>query len=164
MDFNKLDKNIKEELHKEFTSYSNILGGTNFFLKVIEEIRAEKPNPLLNKTGVFHTSKAKLTLSKSMFKDTHTTLFDAIRREERNGDMLNGIEPKEYKATMNMMRTLKSAKVTVESKENNESFTFDILDTKKEKKTKVTFTFKAFFFYHLDEAKKALSYKANNDS
>lgn len=159
MDFNKLEKNIKEELHQEFTNYANILGGKNFFLKMIEDIRAEKPNPLLNKTGTFHTSKAKLTLSKSMFKDTYTTLFDSIRREERNGDMLDGIEPKEYKATMNMMRTLKNTKITVTSKESDESFSFDILDTQEEKKTKVTFTFKAIFFYHLDEAKKALSYE-----
>ncbi len=160
MDFNKLDKNIKEELHKEFSQYADILGGKNFFLKMIEEIRAEKPNPILNKSGTFHTSKAKLTLSKSMFKDTFTTLFDAIRREEKKGDMLDGINPKEYKNTMNMMRTLKSVNITVQSKdENEESFSFDILDTREEKKTKVTFTFKAIFFYHLDEAKKALNYK-----
>lgn len=164
MDFNKLDKNIKEELHKEFSSYSDILGGTNFFLKVIEEIRAEKPNPLLNKTGTFHTSKAKITLSKSIYKETFSLLFDAIRREEKNADMLDGVSTKEYKPTMNMMRTLKSVFVTVESKESGESFSFPILDLSEEKKTKVTFTFKAFFFYHLSEAKKALLYKASSDS
>ena len=53
-------------------------------------------------------------------------------------------------------------KINVESKEEgNKSFEFSILDTSEEKKTKVTFIFKAIFFYHLDEAKKALSYKAN---
>lgn len=160
MDFNKLDKNIKEELHKEFTSYAQLLGGKNAFLKMIEEIREQKPSPLLNKTGTFHTSKAKIELSKSMFKDTFSTLFDSIRREERKGDMLEGVEPKEYKATMNMMRTLKSTSVTITSKEEEEkSFSFSILDTSEQKKTKVTFTFKALFFYHLDEAKKALSYE-----
>lgn len=162
MDFNKLDKNLKEELHKEFASYANILGGTNFFLKMIEEIREQKPNPLLNKSGMFHTTKAKVTLSKSMFKDTFSTLFDAIRREERNGDMLNGIETKEYKATMNMMRTLKSVNITIQGKnENEDSFSFDILDTREEKKTKVTFVFKTIFFYHLDEARKVLTYKVD---
>lgn len=160
MDFNKLDKSIKEELNKEFTSYAEILGGKNFFLKVLEEIREQKPNPMLNKTGSFHTSKAKITLSKSMFKETFSLLFDAIRREERHGDMLDGINPKEYKATMNMMRTLKSVTITIDSKEKEESFSFPILDISEEKKTKVTFTFKAFFFYHLDEAKKALNYTA----
>ena len=161
MDFNKLDKNIKEELHQEFENYSNILGGKNAFLKLIEDIRAEKPNPLLNKTGTFHTPKVKVTLSKSMYKDTFAALFEAIRREEKKGDMLDGIAPKEYKATMNMMRALKVVTLTFESKgEEEKSFTFPILDTREEKKTKVTFAFKAIFFYHLDEAKKVLSYKA----
>lgn len=161
MDFNKLDKETKEKLHQEFTQYAEVLGGTNPFLKMLEEIRDQKPNPLLNKSGTFHTSKAKVTLSKSIFKDTFTTLFDAIRREEKKGDMLDGIEPKEYKSAMNMMRTLKSTTIRVESKDETEaSFSFDILDISEEKKTKVTFTFKALFFYHLDEAKKALLYKA----
>jgi hypothetical protein len=53
--------------------------------------------------------------------------------------------------------------VTFESKETNQKFTFDILDTSEPKKTKVTFIFKAIFFYHLDELKKALFYKKNND-
>lgn len=162
MDFNKLDESTKQKLHEEFSQNAEILGGTNAFLKMIEEIRKEKPNPLINKTGTFHTSKTKITLSKSMFKDTFVTLFDAIRREEKLGDMLNGVETKEYKTTMNMMRALNKTNVTVTSKEKDQEgeFSFDILDTSEEKKTKVTFIFKAIFFYHLDEAKKALNYKA----
>ena len=160
MDFNKLETSEKESLHKEITSFANALGGQNFFLKMIEEIRAVKPNPILNKTGTFHTSKTKISLSKTMFKDTFNALFDAIRKEEKSGDMLIGLAPKDYKTTMNMMRTLRNVKILVESKEeNNESFEFFILDTSVEKKTKVTFIFKAIFFYHLDEAKKALSYQ-----
>jgi len=161
MDFNKLDNATKEQIHSELTAYAQSIGGKNFFLKMIEEIREQKPNPILNKTGTFHTSKVKITLSKSMFKDTFTTLFDAIRREERNGDMLNGIATKEYKSTMNMMRTLAKVNIEIEPKneEEGKGFDFSILDTSEEKKTKVTFIFKAIFFYHLDEAKKALSYK-----
>lgn len=96
-----------------------------------------------------------------MFKETFTLLFNAIRREEKSGDMLDGINPKEYKATMNMMRTLAKVTITVEPKDSADSqgFSFNILDTSVEKKTKVTFAFKAIFFYHLDEAKKALNYK-----
>lgn len=163
MDFNKLSLEEKDKLHEELSAYSNILGGDNFFLKAVEEIRAQKPNPILNQTGIFHTSKVKITLSKSVFKDTLTTLFDSIRREEKTGDMLNGAEPKEYKATMNMIRTLKPVTVTFESKESGMKFTFNILDTSIEKQTKVTFAFKAIFFYHLDELKKALFFKNKND-
>jgi len=162
MDFNKLDTSKKEELHHEIIAYANCMGGKNFFLKMIEDIRAVKPNPLLNKTGTFHTSKAKVTLSKSMFKETFNSLFEAIRKEEKSGDMLSGLAPKDYKTTMNVMRTLRNVSINIESKEEgHESFDFSILDTREEKKTKVTFIFKIIFFYHLDEAKKVLAYKAN---
>lgn len=162
MDFNKLDTATKEKLHLEITEYANSIGGKNFFLKMIEDIRAEKPNPILNKSGTFHTSRVKVTLSKTMFKDSFNTLFEAIRREEKKGDMLDGIAPKEYKATMNMMRALGNVIVNIKSKkeEDGEGFEFSILDKTEEKKTKVTFIFKAIFFYHLDEAKKALNYKS----
>ncbi|AXH11424.1 hypothetical protein [Halarcobacter bivalviorum] len=159
MDFKKLDTETKEKLSSQFKEFSDILGGKNFFLTTIEEIRDIKPNPLLNKTGTFHTKKVKISLSKSLLKDTLTTLYDSIRREEKVGDMLDGINPKEYKSVMNMIKTLKPATVTFESKESGQSFSFNILDTSEEKKTKVTFAFKAIFFYHLDEAKKALAYE-----
>ncbi len=163
MDFNKLESTQKESLSEEFKNFSSILGGDNFLLTAVEEIRKQKPNPLLNQTGTFHTTKTKVVLSKSIFKDTLTALYDAIRREEKTGDMLDGASPKEYKTTMNMIRTLKPISVTFESKETNQKFTFDILDTSEQKKTKVTFIFKAIFFYHLDELKKALFYKKKND-
>lgn len=160
MNFNKLDEQTKIKLHEEISTFANAIGGKNFFLGMIEEIRAEKPNPLLNKTATFHTSKVKVNMTKSMFKETFALLFDAIRREEKSGDMINGLKPKEYKTTMNMMRTLAKVVITVEPKDetNGEGFSFSILDTTVEKNTKVTFAFKAIFFYHLDEAKKALNY------
>jgi len=162
MDFNKLDTTTKEKLHWEIREYANSIGGKNFFLKMIEDIRAEKPNPILNKSGAFHTSRVKVTLSKAMYKESFATLFEAIRREEKKGDMLDGIAPKEYKSTMNMMRALGNVTISIDSKkeEDGEGFQFSILDKTEEKKTKVTFIFKAIFFYHLDEAKKALNYKA----
>jgi len=159
MDFKKLDIQTKEKLSEEFAQFSKVLGGKNFFLSTIEEIRDIKPNPLLNKSGAFHTKKTRISLNKSLFKDTLTTLFAAIRREEKVGDMLDGIDPKEYKSIMNMIKALKPTVITFESKETGESFSFPILDTTEEKKTKVTFAFKAIFFYHLDEAKKTLTYE-----
>jgi len=162
MDFNKLDNATKKELHEQFSQYSKVLGANNFFLSVVEQIREQKPNPLLNQSGAFHTSKARVVLSKSIYKDTLTALFEAIRREEKTGDMLEKANPKEYKTTMNMIRTLKPVTITFESKEDEEkSFSFNILDTSVEKKTKVTFAFKVIFFYHLDELKKILFYKGN---
>jgi hypothetical protein len=161
MDFNTLPDTTKASLHEAFVNAANSVGGQNFFLKMIEDVRAEKPNPLLNKSGSFHYSKGRISLSKSLFKETFSLLFDAIRREEKKGDMLNGIEPKEYKAVMNMMRALSKTTITVTPKDeaHGTGFSFTILDTSAQKQTKVTFMFKAIFFYHLDEAKKALKYE-----
>ena len=162
MDFNKLDTQTKQQLHEEVLSNANSIGGKNFFLQMIEDIKAEKPTPLINKSGSFHFSKGKVNLSKSMFKETHTLLFDAIRREEKMGDMLNGVNPKEYKMVMNMMRTLANVTISVMPKADIDGtgFNFSILDTSEEKKTKVTFMFKLIFFYSIDEAKKALNYES----
>ena len=61
---------------------------------------------------------------------------------------------------MNMMRALKPIEITVESKdkESGDGFSFLILDTSTEKKTKVSVMFKIIFFYNLDFAKRALNY------
>lgn len=161
MNFNNLDNDLKKSLHEEITAYADSIGGKNFFLQLIEHIKADRTNLVLSKTGTFHFPKGKVCFSKSIYKDTYKIVFDAIRREEKNGDMLDGINPKDYKAVMNMMRALSSTTVEVVPKEESqgEGFSFNILDTSVEKKTKFTFIFKILFFYNIEEAKKALSYE-----
>ncbi|NQY94001.1 MAG: hypothetical protein HRT43_07535, partial [Campylobacteraceae bacterium] len=47
MKFNDLDQATKQELHLELTSHMKSMGGMNFFFQMMEDIRAEKPHPLL---------------------------------------------------------------------------------------------------------------------
>ena len=54
MDFNSLEQIQKQKLHKQVLDSAMSMGGKNFFLQMIEDIRKQKPNPLTNKTGVFH--------------------------------------------------------------------------------------------------------------
>lgn len=170
MNFNELDLETKKELHEELSVKAASLGGKNFFLQLIEDFKKEKPNPLLNKSSVFHFSKGKVTWTKLIYKDTLSLLWDAMRREEKKGDMLDGINPKEYKANMNMMRALGSVELTVipkkakdaESAEEFRGFTFNMLDTTIEKKTKVSLLFKIIFFYNVDFAKEVLNYEPKN--
>lgn len=161
MNFNNLSNETKAKLHKELLENAMSVGGKNFFLQMIEDTRKEKPNPLLNKTAIFHYTSGKVSLSKSIYKDTLTTLFSAMRKEEKDGDMLDGLKPKEYKNFMNMMRTLKPVKVQVIPKdiENCTGFKFSILDSTVEKNTKITLMFKIIFFYNIEFAKKALNYE-----
>ena len=160
MNFSELDSKIKSELHEEVKGFAMSIGGTNVFLQMIEDIKKEKPHALLNKSCVFHFAKAKLNWNKQIFKDSLDQLFIAMRKEERDGDMLNGLNPKDYKETMNMMRTLKPLVITVTPKkvEEPKTFSFSILDTSVEKKTKVDLFYKMLFFYHIDFAKDALNY------
>ena len=161
MNFNELDAKTKKQLHEEVTQFAETIGGINVFLQMIEDIKKEKPHALLNKSCVFHFAKAKLNWNKQIFKESLDHLFSAMRKEERDGDMLNGLNPKDYKNTMNMMRTLKpiSIRVTPKKEEELRGFAFSILDTSVEKKTKVSIIYKIIFFYHIEFAKDILTFK-----
>ena len=165
MNFNQLDEEQKQQLHKQTMELTENLGGGSFFLQMIEDIKKEKPHPLLNKSCVFHFSKGKLNWNKQLFKESVDNLFSAMRKEEKDGDMLNGLAPKDYKETMNMMRTLKPLVITVTPKkvEEPKMFSFSILDTSVEKKTKVDLFYKMLFFYHIDFAKDVLNYKSEEN-
>ncbi len=165
MNFNQLDEEQKNKLYTQAMELATNLGGVNFFLQMIEDIKAEKPHALLNKSCVFHFSKGKLNWNKQIFKESTNHLFNAMRKEERDGDMLNGLAPKDYKETMNMMRTLKPLIITVTPKKVDEPkiFSFPILDTSIEKKTKVDLFYKMVFFYHIDFAKDAINYKTEEN-
>ena len=160
MNFSELDSKIKSELHEEVKGFAMSIGGTNVFLQMIEDIKKEKPHALLNKSCVFHFAKAKLNWNKQIFKDSLDQLFIAMRKEERDGDMINGLNPKDYKDTMNMMRTLKPLIITITPKKVEEprTFSFSILDTSIAKKTKIDLFYKMVFFYHVDFAKDVLNY------
>jgi hypothetical protein len=165
MNFNELTLERKNQLHEEVKQLAMSIGGTSVFLQMIEEVKKEKPHALLNKSCVFHFAKAKLNWNKQIFKDSLEQLFSAMRKEERDGDMLNGLNPKDYKETMNMMRTLKPVSIKVSPKKEEEltGFTFSILDTSVEKKTKVSMIYKIIFFYHIDFAKDILTYKREEE-
>jgi len=160
MNFNQLDEEEKKQLHTKAIDLAENLGGVNFFLQMIEDIKMEKPHALLNKSCVFHFSKGKLNWNKQIFKESTNLLFSAMRKEEKDGDMLNGLSPKEYKETMNMMRTLKPLIITITPKKVEEprTFLFSILDTSIAKKTKIDLFYKMVFFYHVDFAKDVLNY------
>ena len=164
MNFNDLSNEQQEQLHNQLMENANNLGGINQFLQMIEDIRASKPKALLNKTAIFHFKGGKITWGKTIFKDTLATLYSAMAKEERDGDIISGLPPKEYKTTMNMMRALKPVSVEVIAKdESYKGFTFLMLDSSEEKKTKVDLIFKIIFFFNIDFAKQVLNYKAKSN-
>ncbi|MEA1914340.1 MAG: hypothetical protein U9N30_03395 [Campylobacterota bacterium] len=162
MHFKDLSNEEKLALHEELVANAKSIGGTNFFLQMIETIKEEKPHALLNVTASYHYPTGIISWQKSIYKDTLSTLFNAMRKEEADGDMINGLKPKEYKATMNMMRALQPVKITIKSKKDDslEGFSLCILDSTQNKKTKVSLMFKILFFYNISFAKEVLNYES----
>jgi len=154
MNFKDLSKEQKEDLHDKLMMVVKCLEGKNFFLSFIEELRAESVSPLLNKYTKHSYDKATLAWNKSIYEGTLKHLFNSIKREEANGDMIAGINPKEYKDTMNMMRTLKPIEITI-----CDTLTFPILDVTEPKKTKISLLFKIIFFYNISFAREVLAYE-----
>ena len=160
MNFSNLEENKKQELVSKINEYAVKMGGINSFLQMLESLRNAKPHGLLNKTATCHFSTGTVSWGKSIYRETFTILFNSIKKEEVDGDMLNGLNPKDYKNTMNMMRTLKPLELTVNIKDNEAAtFSFNILDSSQVKNTKFDFMFKVMFFYSIDTVKKMLAYK-----
>lgn len=97
MRFKDLEEETKEYLNKEVTTLSNSLGGVNFFLQLIEDMKNEKINPLLNKSSTFHYSKGKVSWNKTIYKDTLVLLYETMKLEEKDKDFFENLKPKAKK-------------------------------------------------------------------
>jgi len=162
MNFKKLTKEQQENLYTEFLSSATSFGGKNRFLKMVEAVKIEAESPLLNKERNFKFSNGKISWNKSIYKDTLHLLHNSMKKEEKDGDIFIDLNPKDYKATMNMVRTLKPIQITFQPKnyEDGNGFILSILDTSENRKTKVTTLFKAIFLYHISFIKEVLSFKS----
>jgi hypothetical protein len=161
MNFSKLSTKQKEQLHSEVIAFAMSIGGKNFFLQMKETLKKEKLHPLVNKSQAFNYPNGKLTWNKFIYKDTFGLLIEAVKREENSGNILENISPKEHKAVINMMKTLKPVEITVKPKnrKDGDGSIFKILDTHESEKTKTSIMFKVIFFYSIDLVKQILNYK-----
>lgn len=160
MNFTQLDSKTQERLHEEITAYSDKLGGRNFFLQLIEDMKKEKTHPLLNKGCAYHFSKGKVSWTKSIYKDTLDLLTETIKKEEQDSKFFASLKPKQQKTTTNMMKALKPVSIQIKPKQRDdgEGFEINIIDSSNEEKIKISFIYKIIFFYNIDFAKQALAY------
>lgn len=132
---------------------------------MIENIKKEKPHALLNKSCVFHFPKGKLNWNKQLFEREFKSSFDAMRKKE-NGDMINGLHKKSIKEQWIWWEHWKTTYDNNNSKKVEEPkyFSFPILDTSIEKKTKIDLFYKMLFFYIIWAfAKDVLNYVDKED-
>jgi len=164
MNFNHLDSKMKQKLHEEVLSNANKLGGKNFFLQLIEDIKKEKTHPLLNKSSKFHFSKGQIVWTKSIYKDTLVLLHDTIKKSEQDENYFDELKPKHQKTTTNMMKALKPIYIQVAPKDSNEGegFELNIIDASNPDDIKISMMYRIIFFYNTDFAKDAMTYKSED--
>lgn len=161
MNFKDLSIEEKKQINELLTKYADSIGGINFFLQLLDDIKKEATFPLLNKSNVYHFSKGKVSWSKAIYKDTKLLLHNYLKNMDKDEKYLSTVKPKEKKNIDNMMRTLKPVEIKVKSKNNSdEGFSFNLIDITDEKNVKVSLSYKIIFFYGKDFAKQALSFKA----
>jgi len=152
----------KEELISTVEEYSKYVGGIENFIELLTTIKSNRENVLLSKEASYITKELNIQWKKSIYKETLTALFTAIKKEDKESDMLNNLAPKEYKSTMTMMKILKPISINI-STTKGEDFSFNILDTSEAKKTKITSIFKIMFFYNIGLIKQTLNIEIKND-
>ena len=150
----------KERHHTALLHFAESFGGKNFFLQLLEAIRAEKPHPLMAASKRFDMDLGTITWDKVIFKDKLDLLFRARRNESERDNLLPAPDEKEYKKILNLVRTLKpiTFQITPADAADGSGFSlapFEIVD---EKTTRLNVLFDMLFFCSVDAVKKALNY------
>ena len=160
MKFTDLSDEKQAAFHEELSSCAQKIGGQNFLLQLIEDVKREKDSPLASKEKHFSFSKGFIQWNKAIYQDTLDLLFTAILRAEREGDLLEGLKEKEKKRVENMLKTLSPVTLDIKPKniKDGEGFSMSIIERDKEGTSSVSLLFRTLFFYNTDFAKKALAY------
>jgi hypothetical protein len=160
-DFNNLTDEEKLHYHTILTTASNSYGGLNFFLQLVEALRDASPHPLTSRHQDFLFDLGNVRWGKTIFNDK-VLLIEKLRKEKNeNGNLLANKEGKEYKKSINLIKTLSPITFSVRPslRDDGEGFDFKAFDKIDEERTKLNPIFEALFFCSLDTVKKILNYK-----
>ena len=160
-DFNNLTDEEKLHYHTLLTTAANNYGGINFFLQLIEAIRDSSPHPLTSRHQDFLFELGNIRWGKTIFNDK-IILIEKLRREKNEkGNLLKDKEGKEYKKTINLIKTLSPITFSVRPslRDDGEGFDFKAFDNINEEITTLNPIFEALFFCSVDTVKKILNYK-----
>jgi len=155
-DYNSLDDATKERLRKQINDCAQSLGGKNYFLQLLEAIRAEHHHPLMAKDLSFRFKHGIVKWKKVIFKDKVQLLINLLKNSEINGNLMPRKGDKRYKTIMNLIRTLGPMKFNIQPKNSNDGDGYilhpiDIID---ENTSQINFMFEVVFFLPLYIVKK----------
>ena len=159
IDYNSLDDITKEDLRKQINDCAESLGGKNYFLQLLEAIRAEHHHPLMAKDLSFRFKHGIVKWKKVIFKDKVQLLIKLLKNSEINGNLMPKKGDKNYKTIMNLLRTLGPMKFKIQPKNSNDGdgyilHPFDIID---ENTSQINFMFEVVFFFLLYIVKKVFN-------
>ena len=160
-DFNSLSDAQKLQHHQALLSCANSFGGKNFFLHLLEAIRATKPHPLVASERQFRMELGEIKWNKVIFNDKLQLLLKARIHESKQNNLLPLKEEKNYKKILNVVRTLKPIvfHVTPVNPQDGSGFFLQPFDVIDEKSTKLNPLFDAIFFCSIESVKKALNFE-----
>jgi len=160
-DFNNLTDEEKLHYHTLLTTAANNYGGINFFLQLLEALRDSSPHPLTSRHQDFLFDLGNIRWGKTIFNDK-VLLIEKLRKEKNEkGNLLKDKEGKEYKKTINLIKTLSPITFSVRPslRDDGEGFDFKAFDKIDEETTALNPIFEALFFCSIDTVKKILNYK-----
>ena len=154
--YDSLDKDKKKDLKIQLTKYASSIGGKNHFLSLIEAIRISRPHPLMAKEACFRFNKGNIKWEKVIFKEKVNLLITLIRNNEKNNNLMPKDGDKNYKAVMNLLRTIGPMKFEVRPKNSNNGDGFTICPIKiiDKKNCEINFMFEVIFFLPIQLIKK----------
>ena len=156
IDYNSLDDVTKEDLRKQINDCDQSLGGKNYFLQLLEAVRAEHHHHLMAKDLSFRFKHGIVKWKKVIFKDKVQLLTKLLKNSEINGNLMPKKGDKNYKTIMNLLRTLGPMKFKIKPKNRNDGDGYilhpiDIID---ENTSQINFMFEVIFFLPLYIVKK----------
>jgi len=159
-----LDDETKQYYKKQITNCAQSLGGKNYFLQLLEEIRVAHPHPLMAKDYSFRFSHGIVKWKKVIFKEKVFLLIELFKDRENNGNLMPKKGDKRYKTIMNLLRTIGPMEFEIcpKNSKDGDGFIlrpFDIID---ENTLHLNFMFEVLFFLPLYIVKQVFNGPINN--
>ena len=163
--FNKQNEDNKALIHLFMTKAAESIGGTNFFLALIEAMRAHKPHPLTYKGCKIESPNVTIEWNKIIFKDKFDLLNEIIlfHKSSQNQDfnILENDNNKKKKNILNMVKTLAPLEfvVTPKNEADGGGFNFKVFENNDIEYVKINPIFVSMFFCSAEFTKKALKFE-----
>ena len=164
--YDSLDDDKKQDLKNQIIKYATSLGGKNHFLNLIEAVRLARPHPLMAKGASFRFDKGIIKWKKVIFKEKVDLLITLIRINDRNNNLMPKDGDRNYKAVINLLRTIGPMEFEVRPKNSKDGDGFilrpiEIIDNNT---CRINIMFEVLFFLPIQLVKKIFSgpMKSNN--